>query len=47
MDTTVEQIPDEIDLAIEKAEAQFNQNGKLYDAREALAWLREKYFPHS
>ena len=33
-----------IDAAIAEAEADFEQNGQLYDAREAFASLRKKYF---
>lgn len=34
----------DIDAAIAKAEAEFEQNGELFDAREALAVLRRKHF---
>lgn len=33
-----------MDAAIAKAEAEFKQNGELFDAREALAVLRRKHF---
>lgn len=33
-----------VDAAISEAEAEFRQNGQLYDAREALASLRRKHF---
>jgi PHD/YefM family antitoxin component YafN of YafNO toxin-antitoxin module len=32
------------DRAIAEAEAEYAQDGKLYDAREALASLRRKHF---
>lgn len=34
----------EIDAAISEAETEFEQDGQLYDAREALASLRRKHF---
>lgn len=33
-----------IDTAISEAEAEFEQDGKLYDAKEALNSLKRKYF---
>ena len=33
-----------VDAAISEAEAEFRQNGQLYDAREALSSLRRKHF---
>ena len=33
-----------IDTAISEAEAEFEQDGKLYDAKEALKSLRRKHF---
>ena len=43
---TYESLMDDVmtDAAISRAEAQFKQDGKLYDAREALASLRRKHF---
>lgn len=37
----------EIDAAISEAEAEYKYNGKLYDARTALAALRAKYFANT
>ena len=37
----------EIDAAISEAEAEYKYNGKLYDARAALAALRVKYFANT
>lgn len=37
----------EIDAAIYEAEAEYKCNGKLYDARAALAALRAKYFANT
>ena len=37
----------EIDAAISEAEAEYKYNGKLYDARAALAALRAKYFANT
>ena len=34
----------ETDAAISQAEAEFQQDGQLHDAREALASLRRKHF---
>ena len=34
----------ETDTAIAEAEAEFQQDGQLFDAREALAALRRKHF---
>lgn len=34
----------EMDAAISEAEAEFEQDGQLYDAREALTSLRRKHF---
>lgn len=34
----------ETDAAISQAEAEFQQDGRLHDAREALASLRRKHF---
>lgn len=34
----------EIDAAISEAETEFEQDGQLYDAREALVSLRRKHF---
>ena len=34
----------ETDAAIAEAEAEFQQDGQLFDAREALAALRRKHF---
>ncbi len=34
----------EMDAAISEAEAEFEGDGQLYDAREALASLRRKHF---
>lgn len=33
-----------VDAAISQSEAEFAQNGQLYDAREAIAALRRKHF---
>lgn len=33
-----------VDAAITDAESEFSQDGKLYDAREALSSLRRKHF---
>ena len=33
-----------VDAAIAEAEAEFAHDGKLYDAREALSFLRRKHF---
>lgn len=33
-----------VDAAISEAEAEFRQNGQLYDAKEALSSLRRKHF---
>lgn len=33
-----------MDTAISEAEAEFERDGQLYDAREALASLRRKHF---
>lgn len=33
-----------VDTAITEAEAEYKQDGKLYDAKEALAALRKKHF---
>ena len=33
-----------MDLAISEAEAEFEKNGELLNARESLAGLRKKYF---
>ena len=34
----------ETDVAIAEAEAEFEQDGQLYDAKETLAALRRKHF---
>ena len=34
----------EMDSAISEAEAEFERDGQLYDAREVLASLRRKHF---
>ncbi len=34
----------EVDRSISEAEAEFNRDGKLHDARETLASLRRKHF---
>ena len=33
-----------VDAAITEAEREYEQNGELFDAKETLAELREKYF---
>ncbi len=37
----------EVDAAISEAEAEYKYNGKLYDARAALAALRSKFFANT
>lgn len=37
-------VAEEVDVAIRAAEKEFEEEGKLFDARETLSGLRRKYF---
>lgn len=37
-------VAEEVDAAIRAAEKEFEEEGKLFDARETLSGLRRKYF---
>lgn len=44
IETYEEMLETAVDAAISDAEAEFTQDGKLHDAREAFSSFRRKYF---